>query len=149
MSILHPRQRRMVNGYLDMGRITIPPLPVHIILTDRDDGTLWHLSYTLTPPAVDGYGYITLNSDIPTDPMRRIFDAYDGPVLADSPQVKLMVRGGNLGYDGSELPVWLHDRDQARIFARIQNLVALREIVLGTTWRSVPDVIAWSPYTVT
>src|SRR5262245_52254782 len=104
--------RRTVQGYLDMGRIQIPPLPQNIILTDRADGTQWLLSHSdRTEPSSDGEGHIAIISNFHlTDSDYVIYGAYDEPVLKEDPRVRLIVRGGRLGYDIEELPRMVQDR---------------------------------------
>lgn len=91
------------SGYTDMGRIRIPPLPKWIGLTDRSTGVVWYLSHNIASPGLDGLGYISINDQQPRpDRDWVIFGPYDGPELAGDathPNIRLLVRGGYLGYE--------------------------------------------------
>src|ERR1700675_927294 len=111
--------RRLWWGYTDIGRIQIPPNPKYLILTDRDTGQLWWVTFNKTLASSDGFGYIAINSVFPcnsnidgasngprTIPPPKvynncvIYDAYDEPVIGflDAVNfVRLFVRGGVLG----------------------------------------------------
>lgn len=119
---------RRIGAYTDLGPIRIPPRGPHLILTDRGDGTLWHLSFTTTPPSTDGDGYITLNSTIPSDPYKIIYGPYDGPWVNED--IQLFVRDGYLGMDNPDQRDWYTDHDQARIMARSGLLTEGREIII-------------------
>src|SRR5262245_17218534 len=99
----------------DLQWIGVPPKTGRIILTDRADGTLWVLSYSTTPPAGDGLGYIAIDDVIPTSDKGNyhIYPPYDGPMVGwvTSPQehsqgvdpkpnvyARLLVRAGYLGF---------------------------------------------------
>lgn len=77
------------------GRIEIPPGPPAVVFTDRDDGTLWQLAVR----DVNGAPHMALVS--PPAPGTRAYGPLDGPRLhlPDGRRVKLLVRGGRLGYE--------------------------------------------------
>lgn len=138
-------RRRWRAGYADFGRIQIPPLPFPLILTDRADGTLWLVSYTLTPPYSDGYGFITINSTLPTRPNRRIYAANEEPWLPAPYPTRLIVRNGYLGVEITDFPQAHTDQDQAPLYATVGLQRAVREIISST---EVLGEYAWVPTTV-
>lgn len=141
-------RRRIVRGYLDMGRAEVPPLPQNIVLTDRDDGTLWQLSHNTVIHSLDGVGHISIKdpSSFNSRPYgSHIYPAFEGPLLGTNPTVRLLVRNGHLGYEISPLPAHHTDRDNAPVFTRNVNQREVREIVVPTTWRVAGDVLGWVP----
>lgn len=134
---------RRVRGYTDMGRIRIPPLPRGIVFTDRDDGTLWLLGHTTDPAGPDGYGYVTLNDTFSARENARVYDAYDGPLLGKNPLIRLLVRGGQLGYEMVDMGVGTHDIDQARVLSRNGNRGDFSDIIVPTSWQRFDDTLAW------
>ena len=139
------RQRRVIRGYMDFGGIRIPPLPQGTVFTDRDDGTLWLLSHTVTPPAADGFGYITITDVIPNAVEHQVYEAYGEPVLGTNPMVRLLIRGGYLGYEDYTLGQGITDRDNQRIMTRKGLTRVIREIIVPTTWNHHGDVLGWDP----
>lgn len=89
----------MWQGYTDLGSMQIPALPQYIAMADRDDGTIWYLQHTLTPPASDGYGYVSISDQAPAGRDVVTYAAYEGPVLGTNPNLRLLIRGGRLGYE--------------------------------------------------
>ena len=153
MSRQFPPDRRRNQWYegRSLGLTQRPPLPQHIVLTDRDDGKLWHLSWTNLPPNqhADGHGYIAINDTLPDTKDLVIYPAFEGPALNTVPRVRLMVRGGYLGYDYSLLPTPQTDRDQARIIARRGLQKLLREIIIPSGWKELElDELGWTPFSV-
>jgi hypothetical protein len=143
------------SGYTDMGRIRIPPLPKYIALTDRADGvTVWYLQHNITSPpnpTLDGLGFISI-SNIQPRPDRDwvIFGPNDGPIYpgnATRPNIRLLVRGGNLGY---EVMVEANAIDNGgRILTRRGVANETREIYRPTAWFSDHEgTLAWTPITI-
>lgn len=132
-----------------MGRIRIPPLPQYMVLIDRDDDTRWMLTHTLTPATSDGFGYFSITTPVP----RNVYDymtfgKYDGPILSTQPTVKLLVRGGYLGYEQETLPISITDRDNPRILSRRGVARESREIYIPNSWVHTPDRLAWTPISI-
>lgn len=126
---------RTIQGYWDMGGIKIPPIPKPIILTDRADGTLWWLSFSTASPGPDGLGYVSLNSQIPTDPNRIIYDVNEGPIVGSNPRIRLIVRGGYLGYELFPAQRGITAGSQERVLAQKTGVQReYREIILPTGW---------------
>jgi hypothetical protein len=133
----------------------IPPLPPRVLMTDRDDGTLWLLSFTITPPAADGFGYVTIRSDADLPSTKevsgKVYAAYEGPYLPGTPLTRLLIRGGYLGYELVERPPWLRDQDNPPIYARDARSIgrSSRLIVQPTGFPDNDDaVLGWSPETI-
>lgn len=112
--------RKIWWGFFDMGAIQIPPNPKYLVITDRDTGQLWWVTFNLTTvPSSDGFGYVAVNSVLPansyydgasngpqTIPPPRpynnlvIYDAFDEPIIGffdPSTYVRLIIRSGTLG----------------------------------------------------
>lgn len=92
------KQKRYKHGYPDFGPTRLPVIPMVLILTDRDDGSLWLVSWNSTdfsPPDINGR--ISINS--------VSFDLYYGsrmPLAQDGVYMNgyiLFVRSGRLGFD--------------------------------------------------
>ena len=123
-------------------------LPQVTVMIDRADGTLWALQHTLDPPTADGLGYVSISDVLPTWPDKLIYAAFDGPILSNDPRVRLLVRGGMLGYEIETLPGYFTDRDQARVTTRRGWANESREIILPVGWRP-GDTLAWTPISFT
>lgn len=141
--------RRTINGYLDMGKIRIPPLPEQIVMTDRADGTLWLLSHNNTILSDDRYGYISINSAFDTRNDVVIYPAYEGPlVLAGDPPettIRLLIRGALLGYETEPFIRGIGLRSQAGFYTRKGVSSETRKIIIPTTWKTFPDMLGWTP----
>ncbi len=125
-------------------RPRVPPLPPFIVLTDRDDGTLWVLSHDSTGEyvAINDEGLL-VNSAVSLTkkfPDYVVYPPFDGPVIADPPtnpyaqanrQKRLLVRGGYLGYEDIEPEV-----EQGRVMTRRRMSRILRRIIVPDSWRS-------------
>lgn len=134
MSNEKPRNNQI--PWFNLGGIRTPVLPFNVVLTDRNDGTLWHVSYTTTPPFTDGLGYITITTDIPVHTDKYVYPAVEGPYLGQS-NARLMVRGGYLGVEVLTLPEVY--RNQGAVYARVQFNPDIREIKASDT----PNEYAW------
>ena len=141
-----------VRGYPTLGPQRRPFIPHHFILTDRDDGTLWHLSWSTSGAATpDGLGRIMISDTLPHPEWdRKVFLVGEEPLLAGDPRIRLFVRGGRLGMDIVPLPQGIRDMDQRRIVARVQFQTTLREIILPVGFNenlplaSDPRNLAWT-----
>lgn len=81
----------------NVGQVVIPSFPPGAILTDRDDGVQWTLIHDSTV-AFCGIRNSTVN-DLKK---YRIYSANHGPVFPTEPKIRLLVRGGILGYEVEE-----------------------------------------------
>jgi hypothetical protein len=97
------RKRRMVQGYMDMGRPRIPPLPSYTIMTDRVTSTRYVLTFTGTSPALT----ISLSTSLPTKPDKRTFTAFEGPYITDAKGAiwRLYITSGTLSTEASTASV--------------------------------------------
>lgn len=136
---------RTIQGYWDMGRITIPPVPQNIILTDRDTGTKWLVKHNTAVFSADNLGYISITDTIPTQPDKLVYLAGEEPFV--SPNVRLIVRSGVLGYDFQPLPPDITDQEQAPYYIRTLLLQSVVKIILGSTFALPGDPIAFTVLT--
>lgn len=144
---------RTIQGYWDMGSIQIPPLPVNIILTDRADGTLWLIEHVTTTdpfPPGDGFGRIGITTTLPTKPDKITYAAYEEPYVADG--IRLIVRGGRLGFDYDQSDFRITDQAQGGLFIRTPLPGRIVKITLPTSitfniLRPPNDTLAWQVIT--
>ncbi len=135
-------------GYMDMGRIDIPPQARHIVLTDRTDGTKWWLTFNTTISTPDGFGYISITDTAPpNNPSPLVFPAYEEPYLktqTGKDLVRLIVDNGYLGVDDIA-PTHIVNEGNLRVTAtslRTSFGTYIRDIVVSTT---IPGEYAWVP----
>lgn len=140
-------------GYTDMGPIQIPPLPRHIILTDRDgSGAKWWLTFNLSPTTSDGFGYVSISSTLPPSGQESItYAAFNEPYIPLSSGVaRLIVRGGYLGVDASPPGQGITDAETLQLYARQAGLnIPMRRIILSSTTDKKGPLYSWVPYTIT
>lgn len=105
------------SGYTNMGGISVPPLPTPIILTDRDDGTLYLLSSNEVVSSSDDLGHISITTDVSITQRERadVYDAFDtGPRIGKNGEWLLFIRGGHIGieekYLGPDKGVYTRER---------------------------------------
>lgn len=122
-------------------QIRVPILPSGIILTDREDGTLWLLSHTLTSPGPDGNGYITIRTPMANIPGAVVYEAGSEPYLDNNANYRIIVRGGYLGVEYIPLPSHIADQDNAPIYTRSGVSATIRKIFASQGF------IAWEPDT--
>lgn len=152
------RERRVIRGYTDLGTNRVPALPQNIIMTDRDNGTLWFLTYSLTPETGDGLGRIMITDVLPSQD-RTIYGPYDGPYVSlhserIRPVIRLFVRGGFLGYEVVDGQPEVTAQSNQRVVPRVGMDRSLREIVIPSDWETSSqtfgnvDTLAWRDLTV-
>jgi len=129
-------------GY-NMGRQIWPPRPPLIILTDRDDGTLWHLTQNNKDGLDDGY-YVAINTVQPTIQATKTitYPADAGPFVNARQGLRLLVRGGYLGYE-QVAPEERTDIDTHLVYTHT-GLAVARCQLLPLGWASRPDTIGYS-----
>ena len=92
------------------------PLPPAFTLEDREDGAVWLLMHRRDD---ERWGI----SDEPVGHNLRGFvshyAAFLGPVVGQNPTVRLLIRGGRLGYEVDPLQGAVTDRDQAQVSTRL------------------------------
>lgn len=91
------------------------PLPPAFTMEDRDDGTIW----LLTHRREDERWAIT-DDPIPGNLRGFVshYAAFLGPVVGENPTVRLLIRGGRMGYEVDPLEGAVRDRDQAQVTTR-------------------------------
>lgn len=128
-----------------LGPVHIPPVPEAIILTDRDDGTKWLISWDNVVTSIDNRGHITLNSTIAMGQEAvRTYGVDDGPKLGGSGEYSLIVRGGHLGLDYEPFSRGVEDIDNAPTFARKRASNTLRQLFIDL---SSHHLLAWTDET--
>ena len=141
---------RKVKGYADFGPIHIAPLPQGIVITDRDDGTLWLLSHTQDPVGPDGEGYISINDYIHPAVQYKVYAAYDEPIVDIIPihrAIRLLVKGGYLGYEIVDFGRATSDIDYAPIQTRRIVNRRTAQVYVPVTFNTNGNVLAWEPRT--
>lgn len=132
--------------------VRIPPFPPAFVLTDRADGKLWLLTHNLTEASPDGEGYISITDVIPAVWYRLLeiqtFPADDGPVVNTDPVSRLLIRGGDLGFEILDFSV------QGTAYDRSERLIQTRKGVTrktrrihqpSTSWAPLVYTLAWTP----
>lgn len=100
-----------IQGYTNMGKVRVPVLPQFMVLEDRADGTEWYLSHD------GGHTHFAINSAaIPYSDVVR-YAAYEGPVMGTNPTIRLLVRGGRLGYEVTPLQQGVTDLNNQRVLS--------------------------------
>lgn len=124
--------RRTIQGYLDMGLVQIPPLPIFIVLTDRVDG----LPYVLTHDGVD----VVLSTTIPATKELQVFGPYDGPYLNGN--IRLFSASGVLS--AVEVDVSIARYYNQRVYARLGQSRTIIEVTAPDTWQN-GDPLVYTP----
>lgn len=125
-------QRILPSGYSELGAM-FPFGVSHIILTDWDLGTKWALTWNLVPATADGFGRISLTTDL-TIARREGFIEYginEGPLLQDG-RYMLMLRNGHIGFVFNDFPIGEQAATSTKPYAKFQFQVP-RLIYLVTT----------------
>lgn len=143
------RQWRYVQGFMDMGSVFVPPIPTNFVMTDRQDGTLWHLTHNVDVFSVDGNGYISIKDVLPTTNDLTVYGAYEGPylqerVITQGERIfRLLIRGGFLGYEVVEEQGLSFILGAPILTSR--NMDGLhRQIVTPLSWAHAGDPLGWS-----
>lgn len=105
------------SGYSDLGPIEIAPTAVGIVLTDRDTGIKYLVSFNVT----GGTTRLSINTDFATIQARdsvRIYDKDDGPVMMEDGQYRLMIRSGRIGVEQMTFPIGVQARNDPQPYAR-------------------------------
>lgn len=121
--------RPRIRGYTDLGPIQIPPRPQAIILTDRDDGTQWLVSFNTTEP--ERLSITDTFSTIQRREGARVYEADDGPKMDEDGQFTLFVRGGRIGLEYNEFATGITARDDEPPYARTSS--TSRELLIDIT----------------
>ena len=141
---------RKVKGYADFGPIRIAPLPQGIVITDRDDGTLWLLSHTQDPVGPDGEGYVSINDYIHPAIHYNVYEAYEEPIVDIIPirqAIRLLVRGGYFGYEIVNFGHATSDINHGPIQTRKEVNRRTARIYIPLSFNTNENVLAWEPET--
>jgi hypothetical protein len=109
-------RKRFQSGNTDFGGILIPSRPIAIVLTDRDDGTKYMVSFNTDAPE-----RLSINTDYASIQRRegiREYEAYEGPTMDTDGEYRLFIRAGRIGLDYNAFPVSTTDLDQAPPYSR-------------------------------
>lgn len=108
--------RRLRNGYTDLGPIQIPPRPQGIVLTDRADGTRWLVSFNTASP--ERLSINSIYSTIQTTEGVRVYEANDGPKMDEDGEFTIILRNGRIGLEYNQFSRSTTARDDPPPFAR-------------------------------
>lgn len=127
----------------------LPPAPARVVMTDRANGTRWLLSYSTAFNTSDGFGHFSITDDLTETVNRgelpRIYGAYDGPYLASTPIVRLLIRNGYLGYDIVE-QTGVASMDSPPVYGRKPAFNrSVRRLIVPVGFRYSPDLLGWTP----
>lgn len=96
--IRHWGWRWTKSGYADFGRVEVPPRPRVLQLTDRNDGSIWSVTFETSPVERISISQGIIDGYIRTRGS-QIYDNVSGPVVDDLGQYVLFIRGGRLGVE--------------------------------------------------
>lgn len=122
-------RQRYKYGYLNLGRVRIPPLPAFIVMTARDSGTQYLLSHT----GAVGSLFLHLSTTIPTTPDVHFYGPNDGPYVNNG-RVRLFIEGDVLQGELVARPDW-----------PVSNERVLTRSGLGRTFLEVYADDSWMP----
>lgn len=83
-------RRQLINGYTDMGRPRVPPLPQNIVMTDRFNGQQYFLTHTGSA----GFLVLELSTNMPRLSETTIYGPYAGPYYGG--YIRLYVQNATL-----------------------------------------------------
>lgn len=124
-------------------RVRIPPIPRGIVLTDRDDGTLWILTHNTVESSPDGDGHVSIKDTFALTQDHRIYTANEGPVLGEHGTIRLLVRGGRLGYEMVSWGQGIRSVSQQTVHTRNGFRGDFGKIIVPSTWVRFDDVLGW------
>ena len=120
--------------------LRVPPLPPVIQMQDRQDGTWW----TLTHRQSDNRWAIN-DDPLPFAIRGQVqrWGPYDGPTVDwGKGTIRLLIRGGRIGYEVVDFGVATTDRDNARVMTRRGTTAYSLEITQGG-WQREGDTLGW------
>jgi hypothetical protein len=116
----------------------IPPLPPFFILKDRDDDTPWVLSFRQED---ERFAIVDTPLSWNMKGATRTYEAFAGPLMDFNPAVRLLIRGGRLGYEYAE-PEGFIDQDTSPIVSR-KGVYAFILVLQQGTWLIEGDTIGY------
>lgn len=108
--------RRLSNGYSNLGPFQFPFWAQAIILTDRADGSLWMVSFNTSSP--ERLSINSIYSTIQRKEGVRLYAADDGPKMDEDGEFTLIIRSGRLGFEYNPFPRYEVARDDSPPYAR-------------------------------
>lgn len=114
-------------------------LPNFFAMTDREDGNVWYLTHDADDER------FAINDSLPAGRLKgaiQRYEPYHGPIIAENPRLRLLIRNGRIGYEVEVLPQGVSDRDQARITTR-RGVSDFRLEVHRSTWQTPGDVLGY------
>lgn len=123
--------RRTIQGYLDMGRPRVPPLPQFIVMVDRVDSLRRVLTH-------DG-STVSLSTTIPSGKDVTIFGPYEGPYINGN--IRLFSSSGVLS--AVEVDVLIARYYNQRVYARLGVSRTLIDVTAPETWKN-GDVLVYT-----
>lgn len=119
-----------------MGGTFLPVFTQFMILTDREDGTLWLLTHYVTEAGRD-YFAITDEWNARKQPLVE-YGPYDGPYLPNHPHLRFFIRGGRIGYEEIE-----GANQSQRILSRKLMQRHTLEVLVPTSFKRFGDELAF------
>lgn len=115
--------KRLWNGFWDMGKVQVPPLPPKLILTDRVTGERKQLSFNtetdvLTAIAVDNRKEAGI-----------VYEAYNEPRFPEDWRYRLVLSNGVYQAELVSEPDYVTEHGNLSIYARSGN--SSREVLLS------------------
>lgn len=142
----------IAQGDPDHGHIRVPPIPQGVVMTDRDDATLWRLSwgdgdYDSLTLHFDAKMRFAISDDVPRDMSIRAYGVNEGPYFTDTLTgtiLRFFVRGGRLGYEvASDLGPGVSSMTNGKVFGRVGLRRTALEVILPNSWVRFDDPLAW------
>lgn len=123
-------------GFTNMGSVSVPPMPLPLLLTDRDTGKVWNVSFSMSGP--DAVGRMSINDDlrVAIRDGSQVYPVGSEPVVFydQTGYYRLFVRDARIGIDytpfGSGETAYAYTPVFARIFA---DNVNVRQVYGKTT----------------
>lgn len=124
------------------------PRPGIVVLTDRDDGTLWRLVHDLDTIRVGISSYTIARWQ---QAAFRVYPAGEEPVLSLNPTIRLIVRGGYLGYEVDALTAPVTDKDNALIMTRVADMMDRTHYIINRGdesryWQYPGDTLGYTEF---
>lgn len=129
------RERRIIAGYTDMGGVQIPPLPMFIIMEDRQSTLPYVLTHTGTGLSI----VPVLSLTIPNTTEYTFYGPYAGPYLNGN--IRLFVSGGLLSAEFAQSSNKVYNQ---QIYTRRGNEHQLIRITAPETWVE-GDALVYTP----
>lgn len=125
-------------GFTYMGTVSVPPMPLPLLLTDRDTGKVWNVSFNIIQTTPDGIGRLSINDDlrVAIRDGSQVYPVGSEPVVFSDQTgyYRIFVRDSRIGMDytpfGSGETAYHYNPIFARIFG---DNVNVRQVFGRTT----------------